>query len=199
MRLINRIITLIVNSILDFTNAGVFLGGSIEPELKGVYHVESTDYTVLAEIFKEIKIKREDVLVDIGCGKGRVVYWWLKKGLKNKLVGIEINNKVALQTAKRLKAFINAIICSGNALEALPPDGTIFYLCNPCEPFLFEEILDRIYLLDTLNKTVIYYNFPYFNPDKFINKWDISISRIKTRYTEIENAQVAIFRSKNLL
>ena len=44
---------------------------------------------MLPKLFNErngTAIKSSDVLVDVGCGRGRVINWWLSLGLGNKIV-----------------------------------------------------------------------------------------------------------------
>lgn len=63
----------------------------------GVYH---TDYSVINTIFSLVPIGEQDVLVDVGCGKGRVINYWLSQGYTNKMVGLELDPQVAAQTVQ---------------------------------------------------------------------------------------------------
>ncbi len=83
---------------------GAFLGGTVKTPYAdlGIHDSASTDYGALPQIF-ENAISPSDVLVDIGCGKGRVINWWLSRGYTNRMVGLEIDSEVARQTADRLR------------------------------------------------------------------------------------------------
>ena len=94
------------------------------------YLVGNTDYGVMGQIFQD-RIRESDVLVDVGCGNGRVINWWLSRGLRNKIIGVEIQEEVAKRTRRRLRRYPNVEIITGDAVENLPPDGTLFYLANP--------------------------------------------------------------------
>jgi hypothetical protein len=48
----------------------------------GAETVANSDYAALKTIPWDIH--GPDVLVDVGCGKGRVINWWLKCGFRNK-------------------------------------------------------------------------------------------------------------------
>ena len=72
-----------------------------------------------------------DVLVDIGCGRGSVLDHWLSHFPSHRIVGIELDPDVAAETAHRLRRHDNCTVLSGDALELLPLDGTLFYLYNP--------------------------------------------------------------------
>lgn len=88
-----------------------------------------TEWRVLRAIFDRVEIKPDDVLVDVGCGDGRVINYWLSRKLQNKIIGIEIDETVAASTARRYAKHPNVQIICGDA-AALNIDGTIFYVYN---------------------------------------------------------------------
>jgi SAM-dependent methyltransferase len=100
---------------------------------QGAVQVQSTHYDTLSRIFREsgIRVSPEDVLVDVGCGKGRVINWWLSQGWRNPMVGLELLEAVAERTRARLARFPNVRVIAGDAVENLPAEGTLFYLYNP--------------------------------------------------------------------
>jgi SAM-dependent methyltransferase len=86
-------------------------------------------------VFSHIDIRKTDVLVDIGCGAGRVLNYWLSLGLPNKLIGIEYNDEVARAAAQTYRKRKNVEILSGDAAELAPRcGGTLFYFFNPFMP-----------------------------------------------------------------
>ena len=92
--------------------------------------MSSTAYEVMPQIFHD-RIRDTDVLVEVGCGKGRVINWWLHRGLHNNIIGLEIMENVARQTSQRLRKYSNVTIICGDAIENLPTAGTLFYAFNP--------------------------------------------------------------------
>jgi hypothetical protein len=113
--------------------SGRWLGGRRESRFAaaGALWVQSSPYEVLEALFARVPIGPEDVLVDVGCGKGRVIHWWLLRGLTNRMIGLEIDPGVAAATGRAFRRRANVEIRAGDALAALPPEGTIFYLFNP--------------------------------------------------------------------
>jgi len=94
----------------------------------------SAHYYELPRIFNagnDLEITPSDVLVDIGCGKGRVINWWLSRGADNRILGLEIEEDLAHEARERLRRYRNVTILAGNAIENLPADATIFWLFNP--------------------------------------------------------------------
>jgi Methyltransferase domain len=119
------------NAVVDIRFGG-FLAGEIPSRYTalGANETANSDYLALDRILAD-PVSPDDVLVDVGCGKGRVINWWLRRGLTNRIVGIELDDAVASRTRKRLSRYPNVTIVTGHAVEKLPEDGTIFYLFNP--------------------------------------------------------------------
>ena len=110
----------------------------------GANNVQSSYYAILSSIFSKIPITEADVLVDVGCGKGRVINYWLSLGCRNRMIGIELDEEVALEASSRLKPYPNVTIISGNALDNIPHNGTIFYLFNPFGAHIWEQFKRRL-------------------------------------------------------
>ena len=112
---------------------GGWCGGILRtpyPELQAS-STQVPHYLQLIRLFREVPIKGSDVLVDVGCGKGRVINYWLHMGCKNRIVGIELNERVADRARERLKGYPNVSIVVGDVLEHIPEDATLFFLYNP--------------------------------------------------------------------
>src|SRR5262249_50191029 len=67
----------------------------------GRHTMVHSHYHVLKDIFAQVPICERDVLVDVGCGEGRVINFWLSRGLKNSIVGIEFVHNVAHRAKTR--------------------------------------------------------------------------------------------------
>jgi hypothetical protein len=135
------------NIALDWKYGG-YCGGRIFSRFPGTgaHTTVSTDYYELEQVFgpQGIAVRPDDVLVDVGCGKGRILNYWLHSGLKNKLYGLELDPEFAGRTASRLANFTNVTILTGNAIETLPDDVTLLFLYNPFERDVLERLMARI-------------------------------------------------------
>lgn len=123
-------------NVLEDRKYGGWAGGSRQSThaAAGANLFGSVHYYELPRIFNadnQLEITRSDVLVDIGCGKGRVINWWLSRGLENRIVGLEIEEDLASSAAERLRRYPNVEIIAGNAIENLPADATLLWLFNP--------------------------------------------------------------------
>ena len=167
----------VCNLIIDLVCSHRLLNGNIKTTYKSlgsndIYH---SKYSVLPIIFKLVKIRTNDVLVDVGCGKGRVINYWIFKKCKNKIFGLELDRSIERQTAKQFSRYKNVTIIPGNALLNIPPNGTVFYFYNPFSKEIvvqFEEILSDMFKNKPI--TVIYYNpksIEVFNNDRWRIKY----------------------------
>lgn len=135
-----------------------------------VYH---TKYSVMPLIFRFVPIRKQDVLVDVGCGQGRMINYWLSRRLRNKIIGLELDPRVAKKTARNLSKCRNVHIITGDAIANLPEDGTIFYFYNP---FVEEKVreFERIMSSRFINKPI---RIVYYNPKSLHvfqnNRWSI--------------------------
>ncbi len=141
---------------------GGWCGGILQtpyPELQAS-RTQSTHYLQLIRLFREVPIKGSDVLVDVGCGKGRVINYWLHMGCKNRIVGIELNERVADRARERLKGYPNVSIVAGDVLEHIPEDATLFFLYHPFGETVMEQF--RAALRRTVRNApdlrIVYYN-----------------------------------------
>ena len=129
----------------------------------GAYGTSSADYLQLRRIFSSengVTISPDDVLVDVGCGKGRVLNHWLDMGLENRIVGIELDPRFASFAAERLTDYPNVEVICGDALESLPENGTIFFLFNPFNRHLLARFAERVAALpDPQGEVLVVYYY----------------------------------------
>jgi SAM-dependent methyltransferase len=163
--MLRRAPTTIRNAVLDLRYGGL-LGGTITTRQAhlGAHDVGNADYDDLTELFAQIEIVPDDVIVDVGCGKGRAINWFLAHHGQNRIYGIELDPEVCARTAKRLRRRANVTILCGDATELLPADGTLFYLFNP-----FDESVMRRFAHAFAEgaggrpRTIAYYNCKYLD------------------------------------
>lgn len=104
---------------------------------------------ILEDISKEFDIRDGDVIYDLGCGNGNVLFYLAKKNTKAKYIGVE-NNPLPVIMAKIKKFFVKKEV--GNAVSIINKDFNKINLSNADYIFtyLFPEIMDN--LLPKFNK-----------------------------------------------
>ncbi len=127
----------------------------------GAYAISNSSYAAVRHLFQG-RVKASDVLVDVGCGKGRVINSWLADGYANRIIGVELDAEIAASTRARLRHFHNVSIVSGDIVANFPDNGTLFYLFNPFDAQAMMRFKDRlkesVSRRSTGEATVIYYN-----------------------------------------
>lgn len=110
----------------------------------GAEATQSSDYRCLDRIFKKhVPLTKDDVLLDVGCGEGRVLtYLYLHKA-KCRLMGVELDPEVAATAQKRVEKCPGIEIRCANILEAqdLMQQVTVYYLFNPFNGKIFSKFV----------------------------------------------------------
>lgn len=125
-----------------------------------------TGYRVLRLI--QSYVGPEDVFVDLGCGKGRVIIFLAKRCRAKRILGVEIVPELAQIAEKNIgksRLLSPVQIIEGDASQIDLSDGTVFYLFNPFGQETLRRVLDNIHgsLTERPRKVrVLYYN-PQFS------------------------------------
>lgn len=127
---------------------------------EGAMRYESTAVWILREAFAKNQIQPEDVIVDAGCGTGRVLAWLISKRYKNRIVGVELDERLVRIAKNTLNKFRNVEIVHGDVRNSMPDDATLFYMFNPFEKELMVDFKNRLVEKYANKRTikVIYFN-----------------------------------------
>jgi hypothetical protein len=172
---------------IDLKYGGLLRGLKRTPfEELGAEDSMNSSYESLDHLFRG-RITPDDVLVDVGSGKGRVINWWLHQGYKNRMVGLEIDDELAAASRRRLRRYENVEIITGNAIDQLPPDGTLFFLFNPFTRPVVDQFKDRLKQIIPLGHrlVVLYENCKYVDLFKEDPEWDVDVFTPPARVTSL--------------
>ena len=108
-------------------------GSSRYPDVKGLhgdaYGFETNAHCTIRKAIRLIQPRKDDVVIEVGCGKGRTVCHFSRLPIK-KVIGIEISkelSEVAMLNTKRLRGRRAPIeIRNQDARSASYAEGTIF-------------------------------------------------------------------------
>jgi SAM-dependent methyltransferase len=102
-------------------------------------------------MFRGLEVTPDDVFVDFGSGKGRVVYLVARNYRLKRVVGIELTeelNEIARENIDRSRRRLktkNVELITADATQArIPPDMTFAYFFNPFLGETFRKVLDNI-------------------------------------------------------
>lgn len=154
------------------------------------FHYQGASYLVLVRLFKELDERIKSFrFIDIGSGKGRVVFVAEHFGF-NDLTGIELNEKLVLEANQNLKSYVSKRDAShiqfitANALDFeygnIP---VLYFLFNPFNAVILKKVLEKIRATSTQETWFIYMNPLY--KDVFKDTGIQEVKRLKSGlYTE---------------
>jgi SAM-dependent methyltransferase len=140
------------------------LGGTIRTRFAhlGAFHTTNSPYADLNRLFAAVEVGPDDVIVDVGCGKGRALNWFLERYPGNRIKGIELDPEICRKTALRLRRRANVTVLCGDAPTLLPADGTVFYLYNPFDGAVMSRFVTALLALPAA--TIVYYRAEFVGP-----------------------------------
>lgn len=117
---------------------------------------EPTSYAVLQRLAQSGSISREDLVVDYGCGKGRVGFY-LNYILNCPTIGVEYDESLCRAAAENLHSYAGhrdevQFVCANAEEWIVPLKANSFYFFNPFSVKILQGVLGRI--LES------YYEFP---------------------------------------
>lgn len=110
------------------------------------YGYDPTPYIVLEKLVQLDILKREDVVVDYGCGKGRISFF-VNSQIGCKVIGIDHSKKLiefANENLKRYGGSEDIVFVHANAEEYVPEEANRLYFFNPFSSHIFQKVLKRI-------------------------------------------------------
>ena len=111
------------------------------------YPYEPTSYRVLQRLVDSDLIGEEDVVLDYGCGKGRVDFF-LSYRAKAKTIGIEYDEHIYQSALKNLKNVISRVkpqfLMTRAEAYDVPADVNRCYFFNPFSVEILHKVMARI-------------------------------------------------------
>ena len=110
---------------------------------------EPTAYSVLLRLAERGYITKDNMLIDYGCGKGRVSFL-LSRRTGCRAIGVEYNDDIFDIAMENLRGFrgdrdrIRFVKADAEHFE-LPPEADRFYFFNPFSLRILFPVLERIY------------------------------------------------------
>jgi predicted RNA methylase len=128
---------------------GIDTRGAVQPPTDEGVHYTPLPYPMIFRMLKLLDLQSNDVFVDIGCGKGRVVCCACRLPIR-KVVAIELNGDLldqAIDNAGKVRgrrAIVDPV--QGSAQDHDYTDATVVYLYNPFNARITELVMDKLFL-----------------------------------------------------
>ena len=110
------------------------------------YPYEPTPYTVLERLAESGYLNKDNILIDYGCGKGRVGFF-LHYAAGCKSIGLEYDREIYLQAKKNKNSAAKGngiLFYHVNAAEFSVEDADSFYFFNPFSVEILKSVMGRI-------------------------------------------------------
>jgi len=135
------------------------------------YHhpYEPTPYSVLERLAKNGLIGKDDVVLDYGCGKGRVDFF-LSYRAKANTIGIEYDNRIyrsALENQETARSKADFVLIRAEEYE-VPPEVNRCYFFNPFSVEILHAVCARIIESWYENPRELFLFF-YYPSDEYIS------------------------------
>ena len=121
--------------------------GLADPNRKN-YH--PTPWLALKRVLREDEVSDQDVFIDFGCGKGRVVYQAAMYPFR-RVIGVEISPELSqiardniARSLPNLKCRNVEVVTTDVMNYDVPDDVTFVYFFNPFHGEVFAAVLDRL-------------------------------------------------------
>ena len=110
----------------------------------GMTGSQSTNYIILDRIFAHITLTEADSFLDVGCGKGRVLAFLVKKQAPCRLYGVEINEISGKVAQEWTKKYEQVTVTLGDAFRLDYDPYTVLFLGRPFLPKTFLQFIERL-------------------------------------------------------
>lgn len=138
---------------------------------------EATPYLVLQALSNSGYITKKDIVIDYGCGKGRVDFY-LAYSNKCNMIGVEYDNRLyntALENKKRAISSARVEFVNCNASDYIVPDDiTCAYFFNPFSVEVLKNVIAN--LKKSINKNKRELKLFFYYPSReylaFLNEDD---------------------------
>lgn len=110
------------------------------------YGYDPTPYVVLEQLVKLNILKKDDVIVDYGCGKGRIGFF-LHNQVGCRTIGVDHNKRLIKKANNNLENYgqtDDIQFIYSKAEEYVPDEANRFYFFNPFSSKIFRQVLRRI-------------------------------------------------------
>ncbi len=122
----------------------------------GMTNSQPTHYLILQKVFKHVALTEEDVFIDVGCGKGRVLAFLLKQHCPCSIYGVELSEVPGRIAAEWTKKYDRVHVILDDAFRINYDPFTVLFLSRPFLPKTFQEFIGLMESQLTHSVTFIY-------------------------------------------
>ena len=111
---------------------------------EGAHDPTPTHYFVLEDLFARMELDGDSRLLDVGCGAGRALAYFVEAGCAGAMTGVELDPVLARRAAKWAASFPQLEVVEGSAVDMPLAGFTHFYLFNPFDSCVLERFVQKL-------------------------------------------------------
>ena len=111
---------------------------------QGAHDPTPTPYFVLQGLFERFPFSKRSHLLDVGCSTGRVLAHFLREGYPGQATGIELDPELAAVAQSWTAGHAKLQVIQGSVLDLDLSPFTCFYLFNPFDSPILQQLIKRI-------------------------------------------------------
>lgn len=123
----------------------------------GMTASQPAHYAILRRILGGVELTESDSFLDVGCGKGRVLAYMLRRKCPCKISGIELSEEPARVASEWVTRYPKVEVIRGDALQLDYSPYTALFLSRPFLPKTFLEFVDRLEATVGHRVTLVYW------------------------------------------
>ncbi|MBR3258600.1 MAG: class I SAM-dependent methyltransferase [Eggerthellaceae bacterium] len=133
----------VADEALDAVVCGYGLSDPGETRFKaeGAHDPTPTPYFILAELFRHVDFDGNSHLLDVGCGTGRVLAFFLREGFPGRATGVELDPRLAAKARDWTARYANVEVLEADVLSLDLSPYSHFYLFNPFDTSVLLKFL----------------------------------------------------------
>lgn len=139
------------------------------------YPYEATDYCVLERLISYGYIRKKDVLLDYGAGKGRVSFF-LTYHTGCQAIGIEYDERLVYRAESNQKRAISGHRVRMEHIDAeayvVPPEANRCFFFNPFSTLILDSVIERLRdsLAEEKREILLFFYYPSKEYEEYIAK-----------------------------
>lgn len=104
----------------------------------------ATRYWALDKVFKGVSLNENDAFIDVGCGKGRILAYLIKKQYPCSITGVEFGRELAEYAQAWTGRYDNITVINDDAFALDYNRYTVVFLARPFETETFLKFRDYL-------------------------------------------------------
>lgn len=111
---------------------------------EGAHDPTGSRYFVLEQLFAYFSFTKDSHLLDVGCGAGRALAYFVQAGFSGRATGVDLDGSLVERAKAWSSRYSQISVVHDNVLDLPLADYTDFYLFNPFDTRILLQFLEKV-------------------------------------------------------